>query len=136
MATGRNQSPQLQAGGTINPSRFVKLDTTHDNQGLQAGAGDRTIGISGVGTDDPPGITGSAGAHAVDGENIELFGIGDICLLQAGSGGYIRGDLLKSDASGQGQTSTTSVWVGAIALESAVSGEFGRVQVISPYRVP
>ena len=133
MANIRNQSPSLIAGGNISPSTFVKLSTSADNTGLQAGANDPPIGISGVGTKQPPGVTGSDAYHAHSGEAIELFGCGDICLLLAGSGGFTRGDRLKSDASGAGVTEASSGAiqnVGAIALESTTSGAYGRVQVL------
>lgn len=129
----RNQSPNLISGGNVSPSVFVKLSTSADNTGLQADANATIVGISGVNTKDPPGITGSTSYHAESGDMLELFGQGDICLLKAGSSGFTRGERLKSDANGYGTAianSGSSQNVGAIALESAASGEFGRVMVV------
>ena len=128
----RNQSPQLVAGGNISPSTFVKVSTAADNTALQAGANEGIIGISQVGLHQPPGVTGSDAYAAVAGENIEIFGLGDICLLKSASG-WTRGDFLKSDANGLGVTIATSGVmqnIGAQALESAATNEFGRVQII------
>jgi hypothetical protein len=132
MAQSRNQSPSLLAGGDILPSTFVKLSASADNTGLQAGANEAVIGISGVGTKEAP-ISGASTNHAEDGDPIELFGLGDICLLKAGSGGFTRGDRLKSDAAGAGVPMAgtgDNQNIGAVALESAAEGEFGRVQVV------
>lgn len=132
MSQSRNSSPNLRAGGTIQPATFVKVTTT-DDTGVAAGSNDKVIGISGVGTKDPPGVTGSGTYHAQSGDGVELLGIGDIGLLLAGSGGWTAGDFLVSDASGQGITAPTSgspANVGAIALETTAASSYGRVQVV------
>lgn len=129
----RNQSPALLATGNISPSTFVKLSTSEDNSGSQAGANAVVIGISGVGVEDPPGVTGSTAYHATDDHAIELLGLGDIGLLKAGTGGWTRGDFLESDASGNGVTAAaagTARNIGAIALENCAASELGRVQVL------
>lgn len=128
-----NVSPQLVSGGNIYPSRFVKLSTAADNTALQAGANDPQIGISQVGTKDAPGLTGASAYAAEAGDNIQIWGLGDICLLEAGAGGWTRGDRLKSDADGKGVPiagTGANQHVGAYALESAAANEFGRVQII------
>lgn len=126
----RNESPALIAGESLYPSRFAKLSTSADNTALAAGAGERTIGITGVGGKDGR-EDASNDYHAQAGDPVELFGLGDICLLQAGSGGWTRGDRLKPDALARGVTTTvTTEWVGAEALESAAALEYGRVQVV------
>lgn len=128
----RNQAPNFRAGGNINPSSFVKVDTSADNQCLQAGAGEHAIAISQAGTKDAPGITGATAYAAQSGDNIEVFGQGELCNLLAGTGGFVRGDFLKSDANGAGVTTTSSGdFVGAYALESAAAGTLGRVQVLA-----
>lgn len=130
----RNQSPNLIAGGTINPSVFVKVSTAADNTVLQAVAGDKVIGISQVGTKFPQGVVGSTGEAADAGDNIELFGFGDVTLLLAGSGGFTAGQFLKSDANGAGVPitgTTTPEAVGAVALETTTAGQYGRVQVLA-----
>lgn len=129
----RNVSPQLVAAGNISPSTFVKPYISADNSAAQAGANDPIIGISQVGTRLPPGVDGADAYAAIAGESFELFGLGDICLLVAGSGGFVRGDRLKADASGNGVPVATSGViqnVGAVALESAAAGEKVRVQIM------
>lgn len=128
-----NVSPQLVSGGNISPATFVKLSASADNTALQAGANEAVIGISQPGTKDAPGLTGASAYAAEAGDNMQIFGLGDICLLKAGSGGYTRGDRLKSDASGNGvpiAESGVAQNVGAIALESAAASEYGRVQIV------
>lgn len=128
----RNQSPNLIAGGTIYPHRFVKVSTAADNTALQGSANAAVIGISGVGTKDAPGVTGNTYAAAAA-DPLEIFGLGDIPLLEAGSGGFTRGDWLKSDADGKGVPIAGTGGnqnIGAKALESAAEGELGRVQIV------
>ena len=133
MATSRNQAPQLKPNGAIKVSRFVKVDTTQDNSCLQCTLADRPIGISAVGPRDAPGTVGASALAAVgDGldTDLELFGLGDICLLSAGTGtGWTRGAELMPDADGGGKAATSGNYVGAIGLESTATSEFGRVQV-------
>ena len=130
---GRNNTPQLVATGNIRPCRFVKMDTGEDNSGAEADANEVTLGISEEGTEAAPIPSQTTQYHASDGTPIGLYSAGDICLLKAGSGGWTRGDRLKSDADGQGVTiassGTTVQNIGAIGLESAAEGAFGRVQV-------
>lgn len=124
-------APNFKAGGTINPSRFVKVSTAADNTALQAGAGDYPIGISTPSQKLPPTPENSGSTQAASsGDPIMIFGLGDICMLTAGSGGFTSGDKLKPDSSGQGITATTGAFFGAIALETAASGALGRVQVV------
>lgn len=124
----RNQSPNLTAGGDIACSTFVKLSTAADNTALQAGDGDPIIGISQAGPKDAPGLTASAlAANAKD--NIEIYGLGDICRLLAGAGGWGAGALLKSDANGAGVIAVSAG--SAVALEAAAAGEKRYVQISS-----
>lgn len=131
-------APNFIANGTIQPSRFVKLDTTAGKlfNVLQAAAStDSTlIGISQPGSFDPPGTTGSATDAARAGQELSVYSIGDVCLLELG-GTVTAGDYLMSDASGKGVIATltdgtTIRHIGAKALESGVSGEKIRALVI------
>jgi hypothetical protein len=122
----RNNAPPLRAGGTVPPARFVKLSTTVDSTILVATAGsgahgDQAIGISQVGMKRAPGLPGSDTTIAAEsGDPLQIFSVGDVCLLTAGSGGWAAGDNLKSDGSGRGITaSATGDLVGAIALQAA-----------------
>lgn len=129
----RNNTPQLVAGGDIRPCRFVKQSTAADFAGLEADANEVTLGISGEGTELPPIPQQTTAYHASSGKPIDLLAEGDICFLEAGSGGWTRGGRLISDADGKGvacaTTGTTIQNIGAIALESASAGEKARVQV-------
>lgn len=129
----RNQSPQLIAGGNILPASFVKVSTAADTTALQAGAGEKTIGIVNKYPRTRPNIDSATAYHAIAGDDIELFGLGDICLLKIGTGGCTRGDYLKSDASGSGVTAGTGEFAGAIALQTRLVDEYALVQIIITY---
>jgi hypothetical protein len=132
-----SRSPRFIADGNINPSRFVKIESagTTGYEVLQAAAGtDRPIGISQEGTRQPPGVIGSDGYAAHQGETLQVYGEGEEALLTIGSGGVTQGDYLKSDASGQGVTvaftlGSGTIFYGAVALETANAGELARVLV-------
>jgi hypothetical protein len=68
-----------------------------------------------------PGLPGSDTTIAAEANDpLQIFSLGDVCLLTAGSGGWTAGDYLKSDSSGRGITaSSTGDLVGAIALQAA-----------------
>jgi hypothetical protein len=131
------RSPRFIADGNINPSRFVKIESagTTGYEVLQAAAAtDRPIGISQEGTRQPPGVVGSDGYAAHAGETLQVYGEAEEALLTIGSGGCTQGDYLKSDGSGQGVTvsfteGTGLLFYGAVALETANSGELARVLV-------
>ena len=130
-----NAQPKVKANGTISPSVFVVVDPTADDAVLQASATTSVIlGISQEGMRDAPGLTGSDNTIAArQGDPIQIFGIGDNCLLVAGTGGYTRGDLLMAEANtGRGITRTSGKPYGAIALQSAAAGARARVVVTGP----
>lgn len=124
-------NPQLIAGADIYPCRFIKISATEDNTALQAVAGNRTIGISAEGSRYAPGTPADTGVAATDGDSIRVYGFGEICSLELGTGGVVRNGLLKSDANGKGIATTAGDEAGAVALESGAAGERVRVQVIS-----
>lgn len=132
-----NDGPSMKANGTIAPSRFVKIDTSGDHLVVQATAGsgshgDLPIGICQVGQKNPPGVLGSDSAvAAAAGDPIQIWTLGDVAPLTCGSGGLTRGDQVKSDASGQGITaSSTGDLVGAIAIESGAAAAVVLVQIV------
>lgn len=123
--------PSFVANGNIAPSRFVKQDTTAEGKCLQSGAGDPCFGISQQGTRRPPLEGWDDGFAAIAGENIHVFTEHDcdFCYLQIGSGGSTVGDYLKSDASGNGITTTTETDnAGAIAMETVAEGKLCKVR--------
>ena len=117
------------ANGTINPSRFVKLDTTTQGRVLQCGAGDKCLGISQLGTRRSPEVD-SSGNAAQTGEPLGVHDeFGELCGLTLG-GTVTVGDRLKSDANGKGVTTTTDQdEYGAIAKMNGVSGDVITVEV-------
>jgi hypothetical protein len=122
----------VRANGTIAPAVFVKMDTSADAMALQSTAGARIIGISQPGMKRAPGLPGSdITIAAQQGDQIMIFGVGDVCLLTAGAS-FTRGDLLKSDGSGFGLTaSADGDNYGAFAIESASGiNVLVRVQVL------
>lgn len=129
------ETPKLVAGGAIRPSRFVKFSASADRTILEADANERTIAIATDAERDAP-QTGSSTEAAAAGEPCHVNMPGVVCKLKLGSGGTTRGNMLKSDADGQGvdaaTSGTTLQWVGAIALESGSEGELIDVLVIQP----
>lgn len=120
------------SGGTIRPSRFVKLSGAADNTMLEADANEAAIGISHEGPRDAP-VDGASGDIASTGDQFDYYPEGRVCKLVIGSGGITRGAPIKSDADGNGVasllTGATMQWVGAWALESALEGELCQVIV-------
>lgn len=129
-----NTPPHLVAGGDIYPSRFVKLDATAENTGLQATANDLPIGISMEGTNKPQvEDLSTATLAAAAGQSLRLYGLGDVCLLEAG-GTVTPGDRLKADADGKAvpiaTTGTTIQNYGAVALQGGAAGDLIRAFVL------
>lgn len=125
------ETPQLKAGGDINPCRFV--DITGSFTVSEADASDIPLGISGEATRDAPLPSGQSALHAKSGDAATVYVMGNVCLLEIGTGGVTAGDRLKPDADGKGITSgTAGEIVGAVALETASADEFAKVFVLSP----
>jgi len=115
--------PNLEAGGTIRPYRFVKINTGADNQGLESDANDTIIGVCAGST-----RQFDSANHAEDGDVISLQA-GNIVMVECG-GTITRGGPVESDADGKAvaQTvNTTNRRIGGFALESGASGEIIRM---------
>ena len=119
--SNRDIIKSYSAEGAIAPCRFVKPGAADYGVLVAAAAADKIIGVS------MPLITAASG----DTTDVMHDGIAD---LQLG-GTVARGDLITSDATGQGITATASAGVnvrtGAIALVSGVSGDIVPV-LLSP----
>src|SRR5574343_445893 len=126
------QAPNLIAGsGGIYPSRFVQLDSSNDFTVIQATAGSQILGVSQEGTNYAPLSNLSvSGYAAAEGENIKIYGDGDICLVQCAEA-VTRGDLLESDGNGKAAPVDGSgqEYIGGIALQSGSTNEFIYIQV-------
>lgn len=130
--------PNFVANGNISPSTFVKIDATQAMPNvIQAAANtDILIGIAKESTDQPQTPQYSATQYAaVQGENCRVYQVGQVCMLNIGSGGCTAGDMLTSDASGNGITTAPGAGkrVGAIALMTASALTLARVRVTDPY---
>lgn len=124
----------FMANGNIKASRFVKVDTTVNNAVLQASTNQAVIGISQEGTKYPPASDQTNVYAAEQYDNIEVYADGvDECLLCLGTGGAYAGARLVSDSDGCGTiaatTGATAQNIGAIAMQSGLSGELIRVKV-------
>jgi len=129
-----NQPKAMNAAGTILVARFVKIQG-NNSVAQVAGPGDKIFGISQQGarvaplptyTVDPP-------EAAILGDQLQVFTATMTCKLRAGVGGWIAGDELTSDATGQGVKNPRTGHpprVGAVALEDCAAGELGDVQVL------
>jgi len=120
-----------RASGTIRVSRFVNV--SGNSTVAESTTGDALpIGISQAGGRTPPipDVTTDPVQSAQSGENVQVFTLGEECLLRAGAA-FSAGALLMSDADGDGIGLTTGKYHGAIALEAAGdAGELVLVQVL------
>lgn len=118
------------AGGTIQPATFVVASSSADNTVLQAsGTTTPPIGVTTISSKNPP-IYNNTLEAADNGDPVTVFGLGEIAMLTAGSGGYTHGQFLTSDANGNGVPASAGQYVGAIALQSTAYQNQGRVQVV------
>lgn len=118
------------AAGNIAPSRFVtKTVTSSEPTVTQAGSNVLTWGISQPSTRYAPMTGLDDGYAAIAGETLNVYGEGcDECLLEI-AGTVTAGQPIKSDSDGKGVAATTDKdHVGAIAVESGVSGDLIRVK--------
>ncbi len=118
------------ASGNISPSRFLILTTSADGKVTQAGAGEKVYGISGPWTRNTPYSSLEDGYHAIAGENVLVYGIGEKCMLELG-GTVSPGDRLKSDSNGKAVATTTNLdEFGAVAMMAGTSGKLIEVEVV------
>lgn len=133
-------NPAFIASGNINPARFVKI--SGEFSVAQSGAGEEIIGVAQEGSLAPPGIAEALGGSqtyyaATSGKTLKVFGLGDVCVVIAGTGGCTAGTKVKSDADGKAVNVGTSAGtfnVGGIALQTVNAGEKCLIQV-NPHQV-
>ena len=119
------------AATTVRPSRFVIMSNTHDSKVDEANDTDtRLLGISAEWRQDAPIPSETTGDAAASGEQLRVYGMGEICLLDLGSGGAQVGDYMKPDNDGKGVTGTLGTdFCGALAFETGAENDKIRVQV-------
>jgi hypothetical protein len=129
-------NPAFIAGGDIFPARFVRI--TGEFTISQCSASTQSIiGVSQEGTFAPPNLATllggtESGVAASVGKTLKVFGLGDVCMIVAGTGGVTAGTKVKSDADGKainiGVTAGTYN-VGGTALNTVNAGEKVLIQV-------
>jgi hypothetical protein len=119
---------QMLANGTINPSRFVMVDTSDDNKVIQATTNAKCLGIATEGSNYPPlDDIVSTNYAAIAGQELRVYEPGEICLIETGDV-VTAGDYLKADSDGKAvpilTTGTTLQRYGAQAMQAAtVAGQ-------------
>jgi|TARA_R110000824_G_scaffold41446_1_gene123295 hypothetical protein len=121
------------ANGDIRPARFVELQNASGQaRAIEANANEKVIGISMNGTNKAPIPDVTSTNAAESGQHLRVHVQGEETLLELG-GTVAAAAFIKSDADGKGvaalTTGTVTQEIGAVALESGVSGELIRVKV-------
>lgn len=118
----------LIASGNILVSSFVKI--SGDNTCAQATAGtDKLFGISAEFSNTAPIAGADTTKAAAAGESLLVYQPGDICMLQAGTGGWNAGELLTATSAGLGIAASSGNYYGAVALHDVSGSGFGTVSV-------
>ncbi len=119
------------ATGDIHVCAFVKQGA-NEGEVLEAGAGDKIIGISFEDGRRSDYIdSASPVLHAKSGEPVKYYRIGARCKLAIGVGGCSPGDLLKPSTNGTGIVTTSNLdKVGAEAQQAASANDFAFVEVV------
>jgi hypothetical protein len=118
------------ANGNVSPARFVYLDSSADGKVLQASAATQKLfGISQAGTRRAPYSGLDDGYAAIAGENLQVYGLGEQCMLEL-AGTVAPGDRLTATSGGKGIKTTTNLdEYGAIAQAAGSSGQLVPVLV-------
>ncbi len=126
------QPEQWVAGGTIGPSRFVKVSTAADHTVLQSTANDVSYGISQVGTKSPPGVSGSNDAiAAIAGDQIQIYTFGDVAQI-LGAETIARGSFVKPNATGQAVVCVANDSASGYLIESVSNNTLALCKVLPP----
>lgn len=119
-----------KANGNVPPARFVRTDTSGDNLVVVAAAGEQIFGISQPSTRRTPYSNLDDGYAAIAGEDLDVFSVGEVCLLELG-GTVSPGTRLKASTLGVGiAVASNNDEYGAIALVAGASGDLVMVQVM------
>jgi len=97
-------------------------------------ATDQIIGVAENGPRTNPLTMGSTtlydGFAAISGEDVNIYGVGEVCMLRLGAT-VVPGALLTADSSGRGITATTGQHYGARAQMNGVIDQLIEVLVIT-----
>lgn len=128
-----NQVKTMRANGTVYPSRFVSIDASDNNSVLQSASGQRPFAISSEGGREAPIPSLTAVYAAIEGDNLQVYGLGQTCLLELGAA-CLAGHRLKPDSNGKGipllGTPAAIENYGAEAMEAGNAGDFVKVLVL------
>ncbi len=113
----------LRASGNISPSRFVTL--SGEQTVAQAGDNQDILGVAQEGSNRAPLQDYVSTVYAAQaGEQLQVYSVGELCLVEAGAA-ISAGALLKADSQGRAvpvATSGTTIQnYGAVALQPATA---------------
>ena len=135
-------TPGLTAGSNIAPMSFAVMSTVNDFEIIQSGLNGRALFVTQQYMQQPPGLPGSDQTIAASGPStlmpygwpIAVYVVGDVAKLRVSST-VTRGDGLKSDANGWGQTAVSGDVICAYALESGTQSQIITVFVQTPVKL-
>lgn len=119
-----------RASGQIAIGTFVTIDPANDFSVSQATSGSVPHGIAALAAEDVPQGSNSLNAADGAGDSLQVFTVGEQCRLLIGSGGVSPGDFIRSDNSGAGVKASSGQYYGAVAVQAASQGAYGRVYVV------
>jgi len=118
----------FKAGGNILPSRIIKLSDAFEVQQAAASGAD-LLGVTSEATKDAPGLTGASTNHAEDGDPVQYFGPGEVCLVEAGEA-LTAPALCTADSVGRAVAASTGEYAVVRVIEDAsAAGELVRCLV-------
>ena len=119
----------LRANGNLVMSRFAKMDPSGGNLAIQAGVGDRPVGIVQEYSHRPPYSTLDDGFAAVQGDEVTIYQIGSVCKIELGTT-VSPGAYLAPDSLGRGIPATTGVPYGAYTAQGGTVGQIVECEVV------
>lgn len=104
------ENPSYLMGEDCAPSLIVKQSTAADHTALKAVYGERPVGVIHEGSREAP-IPGITPLAAKSGESARIYGPGETCEVQVGSGVVVTaGYMVMSDANSKAQRAVSGFW--------------------------
>lgn len=123
---------QWVAGNTILVNQFVKISTAADHTLTPCGANDSAYGISQVGMQQPPGLTGSNNAICANAnDNFLVYPLGSVAQITCG-GTVTAGAFVNSDANGHAVTAANGIAICGQMVEAGANGTLALCKVLGP----